>query len=839
MKVVCYKIFPRFRPTQLSLLIASFFLGFSSHSLSDNIEFNTDILDINDRKNIDLSRFSNSGFILASEYEMSVFINKQALPEQTVIIQTQEETNKSTVCITPDLIKQFGLRKSVIEKIVWQQQGKCIDTASMTGLEVRPDLATSSLYISIPQAYLQYVDENWDAPAMWDNGIPGALFDYNFNGQTQSQKNGQRLMLNGNGTVGANLNAWRFRADWQSQPGRSQNNQSKTLAQQFDWSRYYAYRAIPGWEAKVSVGEDYLGSELFDSFSYAGVSVASDDSQLPPNLRGYAPEVTGIARTNALVIISQQGRVLKEVQVAAGPFRIQDIDNAVSGKLDVRVEEQDGTAQTFTIETSSIPYLTRPGRMRYKFAAGKSSQSRHQFKGPAFASGELSWGVSNGWSLFGGGVAAGNYNALVLGIGRDLYWLGALSFDITQSRAALPDIAEKLTGRSYRLSYSKNFEQYDSQITFAGYRFSERNFLSMNEYLETRKTGKRQQNSKELYSVTVNKQFRDLRLSTYFNYNHQTYWSLPDNDRYSANLSQYFDIGNLRNLSLSLSAYRTINNGSKDDGVFVSLSIPLGNNATLSYSAAQGRDGTNQRVNYYGRLDQRNSYQVGTGINSHGSTSNGSITHDGELAHLNANVSSQTGKSTTFGFNVRGGATATTKGAALHRSSNMGGTRLMIDTDNVANIPVSSGGLAVRSNRFGKLVSTDVNSYYRNSASLDLNNLPDNVEAERSVVQATLTEGAIGYRKFAVIAGEKAMAIIRLADGSYPPFGATVHNRKKQEVGIVSDSGNVYLTGIAAGESMTVKWAEKVQCSIALPQSLNPQDFTANLFLPCRRDGEI
>ncbi|MFT1843819.1 fimbria/pilus outer membrane usher protein, partial [Vibrio cholerae] len=80
----------------------------------------------------------------------------------------------------------------------------------------------------------------------------------------------------------------------------------------------------------------------------------------------YAPEVTGVARTNAKVVISQQGRVLYETQVASGPFRIQDINDAVSGQLDVRVEEQDGSVQAFRIDTASIPYLTRPGTVRYK-----------------------------------------------------------------------------------------------------------------------------------------------------------------------------------------------------------------------------------------------------------------------------------------------------------------------------------------------------------------------------------------------------------------------------------------------------------------------------------------
>ncbi|MBU7321243.1 fimbria/pilus outer membrane usher protein, partial [Paenibacillus sp. SM 69] len=104
---------------------------------------------------------------------------------------------------------------------------------------------------------------------------------------------------------------------------------------------YYAFRALPQWGARLALGEDSLQSNLFDSFRFTGFSLVSDDNMLPPNLRGYAPEVTGIAKTNAKVTISQQGRVLYEAQVAAGPFRIQDLSDSVMGKLDVKVEEQD------------------------------------------------------------------------------------------------------------------------------------------------------------------------------------------------------------------------------------------------------------------------------------------------------------------------------------------------------------------------------------------------------------------------------------------------------------------------------------------------------------------
>lgn len=131
---------------------------------------------------------------------------------------------------------------------------------------------------------------------------------------------------------------------------------------------------------------------MFDSFRFTGASLISDDNMLPPNLRGYAPEVTGVAKTNAKVVISQQGRVLYETTVAAGPFRIQDINDAVSGELNVRVEEQDGSVQEFVMNTANIPYLTRPGAVRFKLASGKPSDWQHHSRGPVFGTGEFSWG---------------------------------------------------------------------------------------------------------------------------------------------------------------------------------------------------------------------------------------------------------------------------------------------------------------------------------------------------------------------------------------------------------------------------------------------------------------
>lgn len=831
------KIFFRLKTLVLSVSLA---VGSSSVYAGDVIEFNTDVLDVNDRKNIDLSQFSRGGYIMPGSYNMVVRINKDDIPEQAINFYPPEDDPKaSEACLSPALVEMLGLKSDAMKKLTWWRDGACLNTDSLRGMEVIPDLSTSSLYLSIPQAYLEYSSPDWDPPSRWDEGIPGLMFDYNVNAQTQrQQRTGKHNNdISGAGTVGANMGAWRLRADWQGSL-QQQTGSDSGITKRLDWSRYYAYRALPALRSKLAVGESYLDSGLFDSFRFTGASIVSDDNMLPPNLRGYAPEVVGMAKTNAKVIISQQGRILYETQVASGPFRIQDINDAVSGELNVRVEEQDGSVQEFTMNTSNIPYLTRPGSVRFKFAAGKPSDWMHHSNGPAFGTGEFSWGISNGWSLFGGALIGGDYNALSMGVGRDLMVLGALSFDVTQSRANLPSEADTLSGSSYRVSYSKTFEEIDSQVTFAGYRFSEQDFMSMSEYLDARNYGNRIGGSKEMYTISFNKQFRDLGLSTYLNYSHQTYWDRPANDRYNLTMSRYFDLDRFKNLSVSLSAYRNRYNETNDDGIYLSLSMPWGSGGNVSYNTIADKNDISHRVGYYDRINENNSYQLSSGTSRNGANLNGYLNHEGDMARVSANVSHQSGSYTAVGVSAQGGATITTEGGALHRIGMMGGTRMLLDTDGVPGVPVRGYGATSKTNAWGKVVVSDVSSYYRNKASIDLNKLDGNAEATHSVVQATMTEGAIGYRKFGVISGQKAMAIIRLADGSYPPFGASVMNSRKQDTGIVNDEGSVYLSGIKAGESMTVHWNGAAQCEFNLPDKL-AMDIQSNLLLPCQLIAEV
>ncbi|WP_154675988.1 FimD/PapC N-terminal domain-containing protein, partial [Entomohabitans teleogrylli] len=264
--------------------------------------------DAEDRANIDLSRFSRAGYIMPGIYTLSIRLNDQRISEQEVAFIERRVNDRPIVeaCLAPRQVEQLGLREDALKMIAWRDDGNCADFSALDGVVLRGDLSESTLYVAVPQAWLEYQDASWLPISRWENGIPGMMLDYNVNTNvTWNRQGNQNQSASVSGTTGANLGAWRLRGDYQGSYYNT-TGRAGSSTHNFDWSRFYAYRALPGMMSKLTVGEDYLTSDLFDSWRYTGLSLVSDESQLPPKLRGYAPEVSGIARTNAKVIVSQQ-----------------------------------------------------------------------------------------------------------------------------------------------------------------------------------------------------------------------------------------------------------------------------------------------------------------------------------------------------------------------------------------------------------------------------------------------------------------------------------------------------------------------------------------------------
>ncbi|MGJ3356070.1 hypothetical protein, partial [Providencia sp. Je.9.19] len=84
-----------------------------------------------------------------------------------------------------------------------------------------------------------------------DDGISAILADYNINANANNsyRKGGNdSYQVNGNGVMGINLGVWRFRADWQGRLSHM-NGQNTQTQKDFQWNRFYAYRALKSLQA--------------------------------------------------------------------------------------------------------------------------------------------------------------------------------------------------------------------------------------------------------------------------------------------------------------------------------------------------------------------------------------------------------------------------------------------------------------------------------------------------------------------------------------------------------------------------------------------------------------
>lgn len=786
------------------------------HSASLATEFNMDVLDVDDRNTVDLTRFVSPDYMMPGHYFMSVNVNGTLFPEQAIdFYPSDTDAEVTEACLPLSIVETLGLKAFVLKDLTFWKSGQCANLSTINGLTLRSDMSSATIYLNIPQAWLTHVDANWTPISSWDVGINGALLDYNVNTSISREHTGTQLrQTSGNGTAGLNLGAWRLRGDFQG----SRYDTSTSSSQQFTWSSLYAYRPIPEWGAKLTLGESYMNSNVFDSFRYSGIDLSSDDQMVPPNLRGYAPEVIGVARSNAHITVRQGQRVLYETTVPSGPFRIQDLNGAVSGALDVEIVEAGGETQRYQVQTANVPYLSRPGRIRYKASIGRPIFYDHAIAGPLFAMGEASWGINNEWSLYGGTLLTQGYSANALGVGRNLYSFGVISTDLTHSAAQVPG-ASTAAGNSLRLNYAKRFDSIDAEISFAGYRFSEEKFMTMDQYIDARQHFGWRSNNKSMYTVLASKAFLDSGISGNLSFTHQDYWNKKSSESINVFLSRYMSNGWLAGGSTTLALSRSQYDQRNDTSLSLSLTVPFGATSRVGFDVYTSGGKSRQRATF-SQYSNTNSYQISASQDAEGAGSDAYYSHRGQAGEVNVNASYQGNGDSNFGVSVQGGITATVAGVAAHGAAYNGGTRLMIDTDGVSGVSLQNG--EEHSNIFGVAVIPAVNSYYKTDVRVDIDNLPDDVEAKTSVAQATLTEGAIGYRKLLMSQGAKSMVIISLPDGSHPPFGTTVTDRDGREVAMIDDKGFTYLTGIRPSESFYAQWGQSKKCKITLPEPYDP-----------------
>lgn len=772
------------------------------------IEFNDRFLSLSPNTEADLSAFSQGNSVQPGKYLVDLYVNQDFTDQFDITFVNSPNNHKVIACLPAELLPRLGLKPEVMKSL---PTAPCVDISTIHSASIHYNQANARLVVSLPQAVLQFNDSGYIPPDAWHDGVPALLLDYQLAYRNQHPLAGNsQNALTSYGVAGANAGPWRVRSYFQYYPGQAYGPGKSALS----WYNTHAWRDIRPWHARLALGELSQNSQIFDSFSLTGVSLNSDERMIPPSLRGYAPRIEGIARTNAVVTVSRQGRTLYSTTVPPGPFSLQNLGTSLQGQLDVTIAEADGTRQTFTVYSGSIPYLTRKGGLQYKTAFGQATSNQTTLPG-WISSMEASWGASDSYSLYGGSLLHQHYQAYALGVAKDLGIAGAISSDLTVARAQLTAHERTDTGRSMRFNYAKHFTALGTDLRLFGYRFSDKKFWSLNDFI-TQSDSNIRRREKQRIGAALFKQFGKVSAGLTLDRTH--YWhSSQVEQRVSLNLNRTVSVGAVRNVSVNLSLTRTESANTKSQQVYLGVNVPLTQRRTLSYNATLDSTGKlGHSANFSGSNDSGHSYSVGASLASSAirPTVYGHYSYDGARSTSQVSLTQELGGYRSMNASVNSSLLLHAGGLTASKGSH-GQTRVLVNTDKAADIGfVNKRNLT---DQYGHTVLDNVSPYARHTVSVDMSKLPDNVEVKNPIQNTVLTDGAVGYTRFKVRTGRRILASLRLPNGKPLPLGAHVRDESsQQEAGLVGEDGLAYLTGVNASSQLVARWGKQA-CQVALP----------------------
>jgi outer membrane usher protein len=332
--------------------------------------FNPALLEVDNpsMKGVDLSKFED-GSQAPGKYRVEVVLNDQTVDTREIEFNSVEDAQGDhhlQPCLSVGLLQSYGVKTELFPDL--DKESTCVNFAAIPQASADFIFSAQKLLLSFPQAALTSQARGYVAPDMWDEGINAFLLNYSLSGDNAWSKNRNASNSNSqyaNLRPGINIGPWRLRnyTTW---------NRDTDGKARWDSAYTYAQRNIVALKSQITLGDSSSPSDVFDSLPFRGGQLASDDEMLPDSQKGYAPVVRGIARTNAQVVVRQNGYIIYQTYVAPGAFEITDMyPTGGAGDLNVAVKEADGSEQDFVVPFASVPVLQREGRLKYSLTGGQ------------------------------------------------------------------------------------------------------------------------------------------------------------------------------------------------------------------------------------------------------------------------------------------------------------------------------------------------------------------------------------------------------------------------------------------------------------------------------------
>lgn len=827
----------------LHLILGTFYSGISH---ADSF-FNPNLISSVDSEVADLSRFDKGEGQPEGMYSVEIYVNNEYIETKNISFYEDNKSSDGTgllPCLNSQTLNNLGVSLNENSKSINSES--CINILDeIEKSSIRFDFESQKLFLSIPQVMFKNNIRGYIPPEKWDNGINAFLLNYNFTGRNSKNYkdniNNNNYFLNIN--PGINVGSWRLRNEstWTYASGESDQNKWRNI-------RTYVQKPIIPLKAELTVGDSFSSGTIFDSLGFRGAKLESDDNMLPDSMRGFAPTIKGIANSNAIVTVKQNGFVIYQISVPPGAFEIKDLyATSSSGNLDVVIKENNGEITQFVVPYSNVPILQREGRLKYEFIGGEfRSGSDFQDK-PNFGQLSLIYGLPHNLTLYGGSQFSNNYQAYAIGLGGNLGNLGAISSDVIQANSILPNDEHK-KGQSFRLLYAKSINSTGTNFQIMGYRYSTQGYYTLNEVSYKRMEGREiitpdgitrdnenlsnyynlNYSKKGRFQVNINQQVTD-NSSLYLLGSYQNYWRTSETEQ----LWQIGYNGNIKQINYSLNFSKSKSPGMSGDNknIAFNISIPINdlfnqnrvndlNSSQNSMYAVYSMNRSNnnmwvQQAGVTGTLleDNNLNYNIQQGYAHNGGGYSGMVyaNYKGKYANIGSGYNYNNDWH-ELNYNLNGGVVAHSGGITL--SQPLGDTNILIKANDANNIRVENAN-GILTNSKGYAVLPYASIYKNNRVSLDINSLGENVELENAIMNVIPTKGALVQADFKTNIGYRAIVNLKKQNGAIIPFGAMVVDEERSVSGIVGDNGNVFISGLAPIGKLKAKWGrlEDQQCA--------------------------
>ncbi|MBJ8400820.1 MULTISPECIES: fimbrial biogenesis outer membrane usher protein [Citrobacter] len=767
---------------------------------------------------------------LPGQYDIDIYVNKQWRGKYEITVKD----NPDDTCLSRDALTRLGINTQALD-----QQNECPTLKqAVQGGSYAWNIGTFRLDLSVPQAYVDELENGYVPPENWDRGINAFYTSYYASQYYSDYKDsGNSKSTYVRFTSGLNLLGWQLHSDASYNKTDDSNGEWKS-------NTLYLERGIPQILGTLRAGDMYTSSDIFDAVRFRGVRLYRDMQMLPNSKQNFTPLVQGIAQSNALVTIEQNGFVVYQKEVPPGPFSIADLQLAGGGAdLDVSIKEADGSVTTYLVPYAAVPNMLQPGVSKYDFAAGRS-----HIEGASnqtdFAQMSYQYGLNNLLTLYGGTMLADNYNAFTLGTGWNTR-IGAISVDATQSHSK-QDNGDVFDGQSYQIAYNKYLTQTATRFGLAAYRYSSRDYRTFNDHVWANNKNNYHRDENDVYDIadyyqndfgrknsfsanvsqSLPQGWGSFSLSTLW----RDYWGRSGNSKdYQVSYSNSW-----QRISYTFSASQTYDEDHHEDkrfNVFISIPFDWGDDISaprrhlyVSNSTTFDDDGfASNNTGLSGTAGSRDQFNYGVNLSHQrqGSetTAGGNLTWNAPVATLNGSYS-QSSKYTQTGGSISGGLVAWSGGVNL--------ANRLSETFAVMHAPGLEGAY-VNGQKYrttdhnGVVVYDGLTPYRENHLMLDVSNTNSETDLQGNRRNVAPYRGAVVLTTFDTDQRKPWYIRAQRLDGSPLTFGYEVEDNHGHNIGVVGQGSQLFIrtNEVPSVIKVAVDKQQGLSCSITFGKTID------------------